>query len=117
MRYKFDERTGKMLRLNEKTGRWVQDRSRSNKFKFGKPINYVPDIAEVVVFATDKPVLLTSRSQRAAYCRANGIREAGDFKRGEIAERRATKVRREIEAIARETGVRPGSSVNWTEFR
>jgi hypothetical protein len=116
-RYRIDPKSGKTLVLNEKTGKWRPDRAKANKFDPSKPMNFMPDIAEVVVNATDKPVVLTSRSQRAAYCRANNIREAGDFKRGEIAERQARKVRQEIEAVTKLTGIRPGKTVNWSDFR
>jgi hypothetical protein len=116
-RYRFDERTGKMLRLNEKTGKWVQDRAKRKGFDFSKRMNFVPDIQEFMAYATDKPQLISSRPQLARYERSNGIRQCGDFKRGEIAERRATKVRREIDAAHKATGVRPGTSVNWTDFR
>jgi hypothetical protein len=116
-KYRIDPKTGKTLVFNERTGKWRPDRSKADKFDFSKPMNFMPDIAEVLVHATEKPVLLTSRSQRAAYCRANNIREAGDFKRGEIAERQAKKARQEIERVTKETGIRPASSVTWGDFR
>lgn len=115
-KYRFDAKTGKMLVYNEKTGKWVQDRSKAKRFDFDRPMTYMPDIAEVMVYATDKPTLLTSRSQRAAYERSNNLRQAGDFRRGEIAERREKKVRREIEAVTKLTGIRPGNTLNWADF-
>lgn len=116
-RYRFDGRTGKMLRFNEKTGRWVQDRQKKKGFDFSKRMNFVPDIQEFMAYATDKPQLISSRSQLARYERSNGVRQAGDFKRGEIAERRARKLRAEADAAHKATGIRPGNSVNWTDFQ
>jgi hypothetical protein len=115
-KYRYDEKTGKVLRLNEKTGRWVQDRTKRKGFDFSKRVNFVPDIQPFVALASDKPQLITSRSQLGAYERSNGIRQAGDFRKGEIAERRAAKVRQEIEAVTKLTGIRPGNAVNWTDF-
>lgn len=117
-RYRWDEKSGKFLIWSERSQKWVRERKKAGKgFDFDRPMTYVPDISERMVYATETPTLITSRAQRARYERANGIREAGDFKRGEIAERRAKKVRREIEAVTRETGIRPGNSVNWTDFQ
>lgn len=112
-RYRIDPKTGKTLRLNEKTGRWVQDRTRAKGFDFSKRMNFVPDIKEFVSVATEKPVLISSRSQLAAYERSNNIRQAGDFKKGEIAGRRKKKVERELyEAKALGGGV----NVAWSDF-
>jgi hypothetical protein len=116
-KYRYDDNTGKMLRLNEKTGKWVKDRKKVAKFDFDRPMNYVPDIGEFVAHATDKPVLIGSRSKLAAYERANGVRQCGDFKRGEIAERRARKVQREIAEVTKRAGVRPDNRVTWSDFR
>jgi hypothetical protein len=114
MRYRYDENTGRVLRFNEKTGKWVQDRTKPKGFDFSKPVNFVPDIAEFVANATDKPVLISSRSQLGRYERSNNIRQCGDFKRGEIAERRAKKVNRELAEAKRLGG---GANFTWVDFR
>lgn len=117
-KYKWCDKRQTFLTWSDKSGKWVKDRKKAAKgFDFNKRMTYMPDISERMVYATETPTLITSRAQRARYERANGIREAGDFRRGEIAERREKKIRQEIEAVTKLTGIRPEKSVNWTDFR
>lgn len=113
-RYKFDAKTGAMLVLNEKTGRWNKDRP-----KKGKPItqvNVFSDIKEFVANATDTPTLITSRSKLRAYERANGLRQAGDFRPGEIiakAEKRREQDATRQSRLMRETRLNGGKHFEW----
>jgi len=118
MRYRYDEKTGKVLRLNEKTGKWVPDRKKAKGFDFSKSVNFVPDIREFVANATDKVVLISSRSQLARYERANNIRQCGDFKTGEIAQRRTKKIDREYKEAVKAAGLRPEQvkPLTWSDF-
>lgn len=117
-RYRWDDKTGKFLRLNE-NGKWVKDRKKPKGFDYSRPMNFVPDIREFVAHATDKPVLITSRSQLARYERANNVRQCGDYKPGEIQERRRKKVERERAEAIKSAGLRPEQAkpVTWSEFR
>lgn len=109
-RYRYDAKTGSMRVFDERTGKWKPDRSRKNANRVVAP-SVMPDIQPFVANASDKPQLITSRSQLGRYERSNGIRQAGDFKPGEIIERRKKKVARErADAI----GAAP---VAWTDFR
>ena len=64
-----------------------------------------------------KPQVISSRSQRGAYERSNNMRQAGDFKPGEII--RGVTKKREQEAekanrLASETGLRgPRKDIEW----
>lgn len=109
MRYRFDAKTGAMLVLNEKTGRW--NKQRASKGKLVTSINVFSDIKEFTANATDKPVHITSRSQLRAYERSNGIRQAGDFKPGEIIARQTKRNERDMQIasrLTRDTRLRPG---------
>jgi hypothetical protein len=119
-KYRWDEKSEKFLVWSERSGKWVKERKKSpGKFDFNRPMHYVPDIGEFVAHATEKPVLISSRSKLAAYERSNGVRQCGDFKRGEIAERRKKKVEREVSEAVRQAGLRPEQvrPIAWTEFR
>ena len=109
-RYRYDPVKDRMLVLDEKTGRWKADRKTKGADRIAAPI-VMPDIREFVSNATDKPVLIGSRSKRAAYERANNIRQCGDHKPGDIIGRR----RKHVEAglhEARKLG--GGVTVQWT---
>jgi hypothetical protein len=116
MRYRYNDTTDKMEVWCDKAGKWKPDKAYNGRFDYSKPMNVMLDIGEFVAHATDKPVLISSRSKLAAYERSNGVRQAGDFRRGEIAERRQKKVEREIEAVTKRTGIRPGNGVTWSDF-
>lgn len=100
-RYKFDKKTNRMLVLDEETGKWKPERKKKGKFDFNRPVNFVPDIQEFVSYATDKPVLIGSRSKLRAYERANNIRQCGDFRKGEIVTNVQKRKEQAIREIAR----------------
>jgi len=64
-----------------------------------------------------RPQLISSRSQRGAYERSNNLRQAGDFRRGEIASRRRKQNEQEAQVanrLASETGLRgPRKDIEW----
>jgi hypothetical protein len=105
-RYRYDAKSDRVLVLDEKTGKWKPDR---RKAKAGAPF-VMPDIKEFIARATDKPVLIGSRSKLAAYQRAHNIRQCGDFKRGEIMQRRNKTVERGL-AEAKKLG--GGAPLTW----
>jgi hypothetical protein len=104
-RYKFTA-DGRMLKLDEATGEWKPERRTSkgkSKLKFGRGVNYVPDIAEFVAHATDTPTLISSRSQLARYERANNIRQVGNDLKGRIVAEGKRRAAAERALVARET--------------
>ena len=107
-RYRYDPVKDRMLVLDDKTGEWKPDRKR--KGKVGAP-TVVPDIREFVSHATDKPVLIGSRSRLRAYERSNNVRQCGDLKPGEIIAKRKSYVEAGL-AEARRLG--GGVSIQWT---
>ena len=118
-RYKFDAKTGGMLILNEKTGRWNKQRKRAEKPLQGS-FNLVPAIKEFVSHAgnSGKPELITSRSQLRRHERSNGIRQAGDFKDGHMiaqTEKRHEQDKAERTRLMRETNLRSsgGKDFSW----
>jgi hypothetical protein len=119
-KYRWDEKSEKFLVWSERSGKWVKERKKSpGKFDFNRPMRYVPDIQPFVAHATEMAVEITSRSHLGRYERSNNVRQCGDFKRGEIAERRRKKVEREAAEAIRQAGLRPEQvkPIAWTEFR
>ena len=101
-RYRYDAATGKMLTLDPKTGKWKPERNKTkDKFNYAGRVNFMPDIKEFVANATDKPTLITSRSQLARYERSNNIRQCGDFKPGEIIAREKKRKERDMQEASR----------------
>jgi hypothetical protein len=60
------------------------------------------DIKEFVANATDKPELITSRSQLARYERSNNIRQVGNDLKGRIVADGKKRVARDRELVQRE---------------
>lgn len=111
-RYRYDSGTGRMLRFDERAGAWKPDRSRKNASRIVAP-SVMPDIRAFVAHAADKPQLITSRSQLGRYERSNNIRQAGDFRPGEIVQRRKKRVDAGLAEAKRLGG---GVNVTWSEF-
>lgn len=109
-RFKIDAKTGKTLTLDEKTGEWKPDRSRAkSRLDLNKAVVIMKDIDEFVSYAGPKPELITSRSQLGRHERSNNMRQAGDFKPGEVVAREKKRVEGPMEAARRAGGV----SVEW----
>lgn len=110
-RFKICPRTGKTLKLDEKTGEWKPDRQRECKLDLSRPIAIMPDIREFVSIAGHKPELITSRSQLARHERSNNMRQVGNDLKGRITERTNSKAARDAETI-RKGGVK----VTWSDY-
>jgi len=115
-RFKVDAKTGNLLVLNEKTGKWRKERKKTeDKVDYSRGVTFMPDIKPFVANAhKGKAIEITSRSQLARYERSNNLKQAGDFKPGEIMaleNRRIEKGKEEAARLARETGLHriPGS--------
>lgn len=106
-RYRYDADKKCMLVLNERTGKWAKERKKAkDKFDYSGRVNFMPDIQPFVSRATEKAVEITSRSQLRRYQRSNGIRQAGDFKPGEVIateQKRKERDMREASRLASET--------------
>lgn len=109
-RFKIDPKSGKVLVYSERTGKWRVERKKKGEDRIATP-SVMPDIKEFVANATDKPALITSRSQLARYERSNNIRQCGDHKPGDIIARRKKSVEAGL-AEARKLG--GGVTVQWT---
>lgn len=87
--YRYDAKSDRMMVLDEKTGEWKPDKSRSKKLKAGTGYTVMPDIKEFV-----SPVdgsLISSRSKLFFHNRGHGVKQCGDFKPGEIIARTNAK--------------------------
>ena len=113
MRYRYDAKADRIMVLDERTGKWKPDRSRKNAGKIVAP-SVMPDIRAFVAVATEKPMEITSRSQLGRYERSNNIRQCGDYRPGEVIERRKKRVERELGEAKRLGG---GVNATWTDFR
>jgi hypothetical protein len=105
-RYKFDHVTGKTLVWSEKSKKWVKERKSAGKgFDFSKGFTVLPDIKEFV-----SPIdgsLISSRSKLRHHNRGHNVRQAGDFKPGEIIARENKRIE-ETRRIAAQ-----GATTKW----
>ena len=101
-RYRYDADKKCMLVLDAKTGKWKPERKAAkDKFNYAGRVNFMPDIKEFVANATDRPTLITSRSQLGRYERSNNIRQCGDFKPGEVIAREKKRKERDMQEASR----------------
>ena len=100
-RSRYDAKRNCIVTLNEKTGKWVRERKAKDNFNYAGRVNFMPDIKEFVANATDKPTLITSRSQLGRYERSNNIRQCGDFKPGEVIAREKKRKERDMQEASR----------------
>lgn len=106
MRMKFCKKRNCMVRWNEKTKKWVKPRKKKsdNKFDFSRGFTVMPDITEF-----QSPIdgsMISSRSQLRAHERRHNVRQAGDFKPGEL-------IKRENERVAKTREQAQGASFKW----
>ena len=100
-RIKICRDTGRVLSYCEKTGTWKPERKKKDKFNYAGRVNFMPDIKAFVANATDRPTLITSRSQLARSERSNNIRQCGDFKPGEVIAREKKSKDRDMQEASR----------------
>lgn len=102
-RYKICPKSGKTLTLDETTGEWMLDRSRSSRFDPKRPVRLTvfSDIQEFVSVAGDKPELITSRSQLARHERSNNMRQVGNDLKGKVVEKAKRRAQADKDFIAK----------------
>lgn len=107
MRMRYCKKRECLVQLNEKTGKWRKPRKKKadQGFDFARGFTIMPDITEF-----QSPIdgsMISSRSQLRAHEQRHDVRQAGDFKPGEL-------VRREDARVAESKRQSEGGKIKWT---